>query len=197
MLNWSHKLIGRHVRPMRLLGLIDLLDLFPQLCYNPQIMKRIWSPWRMKYVETHEEQEGCIFCNALALPDDEKNLIIKRGEMAFVIANLYPYTSGHIMVAPIVHQPSLEFLDPDIRAEMMELVSQSIEVLKKIYKPHAFNVGANIGEAAGAGEPGHVHLHIVPRWTGDTNFMATLGETRVLPEALEETYRRIRAGFQG
>ena len=151
----------------------------------------------MKYVETHEEQEGCIFCNALALPDDEKNLIIKRGEMAFVIANLYPYTSGHIMVAPIVHQPSLEFLDPDIRAEMMELVSQSIEVLKKIYKPHAFNVGANIGEAAGAGEPGHVHLHIVPRWTGDTNFMATLGETRVLPEALEETYRRIRAGFQG
>jgi ATP adenylyltransferase len=150
----------------------------------------------MKYIETHEEQEGCIFCNALALPDDEKNLIIKRGDKAFVIANLYPYTSGHIMVAPKVHQPSLEFLKPDTRAEMMELVSQSIEVLKKIYKPHAFNVGANIGEAAGAGEPGHVHLHIVPRWTGDTNFMATLGETRVLPEALEETYKRIRAGFQ-
>ena len=151
----------------------------------------------MKYIETHEEQEGCIFCNALARTDNEENLIIKRGGKAFVIANLYPYTSGHIMVAPMVHQPSLEFLDPDIRAEMMELVSQSIEVLKRIYKPHAFNVGANIGEAAGAGEPGHVHMHIVPRWTGDTNFMATLGETRVLPEALEETYRRIRAGFQG
>ena len=150
----------------------------------------------MKYVENHEKQEGCIFCNALARPDNEENLIIKRGEKAFVIANLYPYTSGHIMVAPMVHQPSLEFLKPDSRAEMMELVSQSIQVLKKIYKPQAFNVGANIGEAAGAGEPRHVHLHIVPRWTGDTNFMATLGETRVLPEALEETYRRIKAGFQ-
>ena len=159
-------------------------------------MKHLWSPWRMKYIENHEKQEGCIFCNALACTDNEENLIIKRSELAFVILNLYPYTSGHIMVAPIAHQPSLEFLDPDSRAEMMELVSQSIVVLKKIYKPQAFNVGANIGEAAGAGEPGHVHLHIVPRWTGDTNFMATLGETRVLPEALEETYRRIKAGFQ-
>ena len=159
-------------------------------------MKRIWSPWRMKYIENHEKQEGCIFCNALARADNAENLIIKRGELAFVILNLYPYTSGHIMVAPMAHQPSLEFLDTDSRSEMMELVSQSIEVLKQIYKPHAFNVGANIGEAAGAGEPGHVHLHIVPRWTGDTNFMATLGETRVLPEALEDTYRRIKAGFQ-
>ena len=159
-------------------------------------MKRIWSPWRMKYIEGHGKEEGCIFCNALAKADNDENLIIKRGELAFVILNLYPYTSGHIMVAPMAHQPSLEFLDPASRAEMMELVSQSIEVLKGVYKPHAFNIGANIGEAAGAGEPGHVHLHIVPRWTGDTNFMATLGETRVLPEALEETYRRIRAGFQ-
>ena len=100
------------------------------------------------------------------------------------------------MVAPTVHQPSLEFLDPDSRAEMMELVSQSIVVLRKVYNPQAFNVGANIGEAAGAGEPGHVHLHIVPRWAGDTNFMSTLGETRVLPEALEQTYKRIKAGFQ-
>lgn len=158
-------------------------------------MKRIWSPWRMKYIESHEEQEGCIFCNALAQPDNEENLIIKRGTLAFVILNLYPYTSGHIMVAPMVHQPSLEFLDPGARAEMMELVSESILVLKEVYRPQAFNVGANIGEAAGAGEPGHVHLHIVPRWTGDTNFMSTLGETRVLPEALENTYKRIKAGF--
>lgn len=158
-------------------------------------MKRIWSPWRMKYIESHEEQEGCIFCNALAQPDNEENLIIKRGTLAFVILNLYPYTSGHIMVAPMVHQPSLEFLDPGARAEMMELVSESILVLKEVYRPQAFNVGANIGEAAGAGEPGHVHLHIVPRWNGDTNFMSTLGETRVLPEALENTYKRIKAGF--
>jgi len=159
-------------------------------------MKRIWSPWRMKYIEGHEKQEGCIFCNALARPDNADNLIIKRGTLAFVILNLYPYTSGHIMVAPMSHEPSLEFLDPSSRAEMMELTSECIVVLKKIYNPQAFNVGANIGEAAGAGEPGHVHLHIVPRWTGDTNFMSTLGETRVLPESLDQTYERIKAGFE-
>jgi ATP adenylyltransferase len=183
-------------RPVRLVRPNDLLDLFPLLCYNPQIMKRIWSPWRMKYIENHEKQEGCIFCNALARVDNAENLIIKRGKLAFVILNLYPYTSGHIMVAPMAHQPSLEFLDPGSRAEMMELVSQSMVVLKKVYNPQAFNVGANIGEAAGAGEPGHVHLHIVPRWEGDTNFMSALAETRVLPESLEETYDRIKAGFE-
>lgn len=181
---------------MELLGLIDLLDLFILLCYNPKIMKRIWSPWRMKYIENHEKQEGCIFCNALARVDNADNLIIKRGKLAFVILNLYPYTSGHIMVAPMAHHSSLEFLDPNSRAEMMELVSESMVVLKAIYHPQAFNVGANIGEAAGAGEPGHVHLHIVPRWVGDTNFMSTLGETRVLPEALDRTYERIKAGFE-
>jgi ATP adenylyltransferase len=150
----------------------------------------------MKYIENHETQEGCIFCNALAHIDNAENLIIKRCELAFVILNLYPYTSGHIMVAPMAHQPSLEFLDPASRAEMMELVSESLEVLKAVYHPQAFNVGANIGEAAGAGEPGHVHMHIVPRWTGDSNFMSTLGETRVLPEALDRTYERIKAGFE-
>jgi len=150
----------------------------------------------MKYIENHEGHTGCIFCSALARPDNPENLIIKRGVLAFVILNLYPYTSGHIMVAPMAHQPSLEFLDPGSRAEMMELVSRSIEVLKEIYHPQAFNIGANIGEAAGAGEPGHVHMHIVPRWAGDTNFMSTLGETRVLPEALENTYKRIKAGFE-
>jgi ATP adenylyltransferase len=158
-------------------------------------MKRIWSPWRMKYIESHNQQAGCIFCNALSRPDNEENLIIKRGTLAFVILNLYPYTSGHIMVAPVAHQSSFEFLDPGSRAEMMELVAQSMVVIKEIYHPHAFNVGANIGDAAGAGEPGHVHLHVVPRWTGDTNFMSSLGETRVLPEALENTYKRIKAGF--
>ena len=150
----------------------------------------------MKYVENHEKQEGCIFCNALARDDNAGNLIIKRSEVAFVILNLYPYTSGHIMVAPMAHQPSLEFLDSDSRAEMMELISESMVVLKEIYHPQAFNVGANIGEAAGAGEPDHVHMHIVPRWQGDTNFMSALGETRVLPESLEDTYKRIRAGFK-
>ena len=181
---------------VRFSGLFNLLDAILFLCYNPQIMKRIWSPWRMKYIENNDKQEGCIFCNALAQPDNAENLIIKRGKLAFVIVNLYPYTSGHIMVAPMAHQPSLEFLDPGSRAEMMELVSESMVVLKQIYHPQAFNVGANIGEAAGAGEPDHVHMHIVPRWAGDTNFMSTLGETRVLPEALEDTYKRIKAGFE-
>jgi ATP adenylyltransferase len=150
----------------------------------------------MKYVENYEAQKDCFLCQALARPDNEENLIIERGTSAFVIMNLYPYTSGHIMVAPFEHQSSLEELGEDSRAEIMELVSRSIVVLKKIYKPHGFNVGINIGEAAGAGEPDHVHMHIVPRWTGDTNFLSTLGETRVLPEALGKTYKRIKAGFR-
>ena len=149
----------------------------------------------MKYIENHQPQQGCIFCNALAQEDGPDNLVIARGKQAFVILNLYPYTSGHLMVAPFAHIDSLELLDPDTRAEMMEKVSQAIVVLKKIYNPQAFNVGANIGESAGAGEPGHVHMHVVPRWTGDTNFMSTLAGTRVLPEALKDTYRRIRDGF--
>ncbi len=151
------------------------------------------TPWRRAYIEGYEKEDGCVFCNALGKKhDNHKNLVVHRGQRAFVIVNLYPYTNGHLMVAPMDHQPSLELLDPETRAEMMELVSQAMVVLKKIYHPHAFNLGANIGKAAGAGVPDHVHLHIVPRWTGDSNFMSILGETRVLPETIEETYKRIR-----
>jgi ATP adenylyltransferase len=125
----------------------------------------------------------------------DANLIAFRGQRAFVILNLYPYTSGHLMVIPFEHVATLEELDPAIRAEMMELTSLSMSVLRKAYKPQGFNMGANIGEAAGAGVPGHVHIHVVPRWGGDTNFMSTLGETRVLPESIEETYKRVREGF--
>jgi ATP adenylyltransferase len=158
-------------------------------------MKRLWSPWRKAYIEGHEKEDGCVFCNALAKADSPKNLIVHRGRRAFVIVNLYPYTSGHVMVAPMDHKASLELLDPETRAEMMELVSQTIVTLKKAYGPQAFNLGANIGPAAGAGVPDHVHLHIVPRWGGDTNFMSTVGETRVLPETIEETYKRIKEGW--
>jgi len=158
-------------------------------------MNHIWSPWRMKYIESNEKEEGCVFCNAQAKEDNADNLIAFRGERAFVILNLYPYTSGHLMVVPFAHIATLEELDSATRAEMMELTSQSMSVLRKIYRPQAFNMGANIGEAAGAGVPGHVHIHIVPRWGGDTNFMTTLGETRVLPEAIEETCKRVREGF--
>lgn len=127
--------------------------------------------------------------------DSIENLILHRGKRTFIILNLYPYTSGHIMVSPYKHVSSLEALDPKTRAEMMELVSKSLTILKTIYKPQAFNLGANIGEAAGAGIPDHFHMHIVPRWAGDTNFMSSVGGTRVLPEALEDTYKRVRDEF--
>ena len=160
-------------------------------------MKRMSTPWRRAYIEGYEKEDGCVFCNALGKKtDNHKNLVVHRGQHAFVIVNLFPYTNGHLMVAPLDHKPSLELLDPDTRAEMMELVSQAIVILRKIYRPHAFNVGANIGKAAGAGVPDHVHLHVVPRWTGDSNFMSILGETRVLPETIEDTYKRIREAWK-
>lgn len=143
----------------------------------------------------HEPHAECIFCAALAQPDNEANLIVTRGERVFVMMNRYPYTSGHIMVVPNDHQPSLEMLDRETRVELVEVVSRGIEVLRTIYKPEGFNVGINIGAAAGAGVADHVHVHIVPRWAGDTNFMSALAGTRVLPEALEDTYRRLREGW--
>ncbi len=155
------------------------------------------TPWRRKYIEGHVKEDGCVFCNAFAKRiDSHKNLIVHRGQRAFVIVNLYPYTNGHLMVASNDHQPSLELLDAETRAEMMELTTQAILILKKVYRPHAFNVGANIGKAAGAGVPDHVHLHVVPRWTGDSNFMSILGETRTLPETIEETYERVKEGWR-
>ena len=149
----------------------------------------------MKYIENHEKEKGCVFCNAQAKADSAENLIAFRGKHAYVILNRYPYTSGHLMVIPFEHKSNLEELDAETRAEMMELTSQCMTVLRNIYKPQGFNMGANIGEAAGAGVLGHVHIHIVPRWAGDTNFMSAVGETRVLPEALEDTYKRVREGF--
>ena len=159
-------------------------------------MNHLWSPWRMEYLEGGNNEEGCVFCVAQTRPDSAKNLIVYRGQHAYVILNLYPYTSGHVLVVPFEHNPNLEELDPETRAEMMELASRSMTVLRSIYKTQGFNMGANIGEAAGAGVPEHVHLHIVPRWNGDTNFMSTLAQTRVLPETLEDTYERIKNGFQ-
>ena len=132
---------------------------------------------------------------AQAMEDGAQNLIAYRWARAYVILNRYPYTSGHLMVVPFEHKANLEVLDSQTRAEMMELTARCMTVLRKVYNPQAFNMGANIGEAAGAGVKEHVHIHIVPRWKGDTNFMSTLGDTRVLPETLEDTYVRIKKGF--
>ncbi len=159
-------------------------------------MKRLWAPWRMKYVQSNDHDVNCVFCTALVQSNDAENLIIFRGRKAFVILNRFPYTSGHLMVVSNLHRPSLEDLDVLTRSEMMELSTTGLVVLRKVYQPAAFNFGANIGEAAGAGIAGHVHLHVVPRWSGDTNFMSALADTRVLPEELDESYRRIFAAWK-
>jgi ATP adenylyltransferase len=154
-------------------------------------MNYLWSPWRMKYIENHGKPVDCIFCEALKMEDSPNNLIVYRGSLAFVILNRYPYTNGHLMVVPNLHQPSIEDLDAATRAEMMELVNQSMQILRAEYHPEAFNLGANVGAAAGAGVAEHVHIHVVPRWMGDTNFISTIGETRVLPEELDGTFQRL------
>jgi ATP adenylyltransferase len=150
----------------------------------------------MAYIENTTPEEGCVFCNRPKQTDGTENLIVARGQRAYVILNRFPYTSGHLMIVPFAHQPSLELLDVATRAEMMELLTHAVEVLRFVYRPQGFNLGANIGELAGAGIADHVHLHVVPRWAGDTNFMTALGETRLIPESLEETYHRVQDGWQ-
>ncbi|MGB3700523.1 MAG: HIT domain-containing protein [Anaerolineales bacterium] len=159
-------------------------------------MKYIWSPWRMSYIQKHKDESGCVFCVAQDVSDGTENLILFRGQRAFVILNRYPYTSGHLMVVPYQHEASLEGLDSETRAELLELANQIMKLLGKEYHPQGFNVGINIGKAAGAGITEHVHLHVVPRWSGDTNFMSSLGETRVLPETLADTYQRLKKAWQ-
>ena len=153
-------------------------------------MNHLWSPWRMSYMQA-DRNERCAFCTELTRPDGPDNLILFRGQRAFVILNRFPYTSGHLMTVPYSHVATLEELDTETRAELMELSVTAMQVLRKVYHPQGFNLGMNIGDAGGAGITEHVHMHVVPRWIGDTNFMSSLGETRVLPEMLDETYRRV------
>jgi ATP adenylyltransferase len=159
-------------------------------------MKYIWSPWRMSYIQKHKNESGCVFCQAQAVADGTENLVLFRGQRAFVILNRYPYTSGHLMVVPYLHEASLESLDAETRAELLELANRIMKMLDREYHAQGYNVGINIGEAAGAGITDHIHLHVVPRWSGDTNFMSSLGETRVLPETLEDTYLRMKSAWQ-
>lgn len=158
-------------------------------------MKYIWSPWRMKYIVGEKNKEGCVFCQEAACQDGPENLIVFRGKFAYVILNQYPYTSGHLMVVPYAHRSSLDQLASQDRIEIIELTSCCLEVLRREYNAEGFNIGMNIGASAGAGILEHVHMHIVPRWGGDTNFMSALGATRVLPESLEETYTRIKKAW--
>ncbi len=156
-------------------------------------MKHIWSPWRMEYVEKNVETGSCLFCDQLSLPDGMDNLILHRGEQSFVILNRYPYTNGHMMVVPYPHQASLDTLDEATLTELIHLVSEALSVLREAYGAKYFNVGANIGTAAGAGVADHVHMHVLPRWKGDTSFMTTTGNVRVIPEDLETTYTKLQA----
>jgi ATP adenylyltransferase len=159
--------------------------------------QRIWAPWRLPYVTdvSKDSEAACIFCIKPAEDDDEANLIVHRGERCFVILNLFPYTSGHLMIAPYDHLPALQELDDDTVAEMMALAQQAMVVLENKYDPHGYNVGFNQGRVAGAGYEGHIHLHVVPRWAGDTNFMPVLADTRVMPQSLEQSYEALKGAF--
>jgi ATP adenylyltransferase len=154
-------------------------------------MKQLWSPWRMPYIEARNDEAGCLFCRNRGQDPHPENLILHRSRRGFVILNRYPYTNGHVMVVPDVHVGSLEDLPADDLTDLMVLAQRSLRALRRAYGAEAFNLGVNIGAAAGAGVTDHVHLHVVPRWSGDTNFMATTAETRVIPEDLEQTYHRL------
>ncbi|NOX61004.1 MAG: HIT domain-containing protein [Chloroflexi bacterium] len=156
-------------------------------------MDRLYTPWRLSYV-VNEKPSHCPFCQYIRQDPahDPENYLLFRGERAFIILNRFPYNSGHLMVLPNEHIASLLDLEPQVRNELMELTTYSIHLLTEAYHPQGFNVGLNLGQAAGAGMAAHLHFHIVPRWQGDTNFMPIIGETKVLPELLEDTYKRLR-----
>lgn len=158
-------------------------------------MDWLWSPWRYRYVSEASPSGACIFCDKPAAARDEENLVLHRGALCYVLLNLFPYTSGHLMVAPYDHVPSLVELREDAALEMMRLVREAERHIRALYRPQGLNIGMNLGECAGAGIAGHIHMHVLPRWMGDANFMTTIGETRVMPEDLGETYRRLKAAF--
>jgi ATP adenylyltransferase len=158
-------------------------------------MDRIWSPWRQAYVTEGVREPGCILCRAAETPNDEGSLVVHVGALNFVVLNLYPYNAGHVMIAPKRHFATLgEATDPEL-AEMMTLARRLEEVLGDAYRPDGVNLGMNLGRSAGAGVLGHIHLHVVPRWAGDTNFMTVVGETRVIPEDPAKARARLRSYF--
>ena len=157
------------------------------------VMDYLWTPWRYAYVTTVDQTPGCVFCELQKSGDDQKALIVHRGEHNFIILNAFPYTSGHVMVVPFAHLDRLNKLSEAAANEMMALSRRLEAVLTEVYRPDGVNLGMNIGKAAGAGVAGHIHMHVLPRWVADANFMTVVGETRVLPESLDDTYRRLKA----
>jgi ATP adenylyltransferase len=158
-------------------------------------MDYLWTPWRFQYMAQAAQgiqQPECIFCDALAANRDEETLIVHRGKKAFVILNRFPYTSGHVMIVPYAHVAELNLCEPGTLEEMMELAQKMESVFRMVYRPDGMNLGMNLGRAAGAGVAGHLHLHVLPRWFGDSNFMTVTGETRVHPEELGTTYQKLK-----
>jgi len=156
-------------------------------------MEKLWAPWRVEYLT--KVKSGCLFCNALAARDDDRLLIIERWERAFTIMNRYPYNNGHLMVAPIRHIGEIESLDDEEILEVTRLISRGIKSMNLIFKPQGYNIGINQGSVAGAGVVNHIHIHLVPRWQGDTNFMPICAQTKVISEGLKETYNRLKQGL--
>ncbi|PYS39999.1 MAG: HIT family hydrolase [Acidobacteria bacterium] len=162
------------------------------------MVERLWSPWRHDYIAkaADDTPHSCVFCEAQKNPaDDEQHFILHRGRHNFIILNLYPYISGHLMIAPYAHVGELDSAPKESTDEMMDLIKLSQAALREAYHPDGLNIGMNLGRAAGAGVADHIHAHIMPRWTGDTNFMTTIGETRVLSEDLSTTYQKLRDRF--
>lgn len=160
-------------------------------------MDYLWTPWRYQYV-THSDETGvCVFCGAAQSSDDARTLVVHRGEHNFIILNRYPYCSGHVMVVPYQHVATLEELPEEALVELIRLTRDCEKHLRAAYRPDGLNLGINLGKSAGAGIAGHLHMHVLPRWTGDTNFMTVVGETRVVPESLEITWKKLTAAFAG
>jgi ATP adenylyltransferase len=157
--------------------------------------QRLWAPWRLEYIEGPKPDE-CIFCAAAGADDDAGRYVLARGDHCLVMLNAYPYTSGHLMVAPLQHVASIEELDEQTLLELMTLTRGSLAALREAYGPEGFNIGINQGKVAGAGFEEHVHQHVVPRWGGDTNFMPVIGDVRVLPQSLEDSYRQLVGLFR-
>ncbi len=160
-------------------------------------MRQLWAPWRMTYLQSDKQAAGggCLFCRKIEADDTEEQ-ILYRGQHCYITLNRYPYNTGHLLIVPYHHTDRLEALSAEAAAELIRLTQAALRILENVYHPHGFNMGINQGRAAGAGVAEHLHLHIVPRWEGDANYMTTIAETRVMPETLEQTYRRLLPHFR-